>query len=607
MSDPTPIKFRIPRQNLAAPTVFRATAEDAANWAQNLPIANTKLAVQKLRSAIDELNHVDMAPDVRFDIMEALRPSLRVALSTLSRRLLNQPLVMPEEPRQMSELADKLYSLATAAYIIVAVQTLQKRDSIYTVNPAKLLCESIHRALTFAGKKILQTFQLHQPVQPYGWLEIHQLYAMAERQQLVDLLVEDEQLGSSTITANYLQSLMLGCCKPTQLRQSDLACVYQALHEWGNLIHLSNCDTGEGLFRVDLGNDQPAVYSSLHPPSNDTNCRRIDTSELIAHLKTLKQGDNKEKTKFKMGQQSSILPANMRDHLIKSLGSMSTRNFKRSSSGELLGVSLGLSSTHYHIAGRKTFAQILAGTEYTQPMNNEATTRHFLDKPDSRDNWEQANPHDDHTRDEAHNSYHGELVNDPALALLEEGEANEVAPEERYPVIPVHMIDASPGGYCLEWAAELPTKARSGDIIGVRESGRSEWILAVIRWVSQLKDVKALIGVELMSPKAIAYGARIQQVRNSEAPIMRVLLLPEIKLVGQPHTLITPRAGFKEQQKVTLIREGEEFLIQLLRQISTTGNFSQFDFRYIKHIEETIAEDKSVPLESAYDSLWNNL
>jgi hypothetical protein len=169
------------------------------------------------------------------------------------------------------------------------------------------------------------------------------------------------------------------------------------------------------------------------------------------------------------------------------------------------------------------------------------------------------------------------------------------------------MVDASPSGYCMEWSVELPPGARTGDVIGIREGGRSEWIIAAIRWVSQIRDAKSLIGVELLSPKAMPFGAKIQQKKGVEAPLRRVLLLPEIKLVGQPHTLITPRAGFKERQKVTLLREGEEFLVQLLRQISATGNFSQFDFRYIKLLEQVVAEDKTSPLGSVYDSLWTSI
>lgn len=88
---------------------------------------------------------------------------------------------------------------------------------------------------------------------------------------------------------------------------------------------------------------------------------------------------------------------------------------------------------------------------------------------------------------------------------------------------------------------------------------------------------------------------------------MRALLLPEIKLVGQDPTLITPRAGFRERQKIILMRRGEEIFIQLLRQVAITSTFVQFEFRYIKQLGEILAEDKSRPRDSAFDSLWTNI
>jgi hypothetical protein len=602
MSENTPIKLRIPRQDLTSCTLFRASAEDARVWAQNLPIANTKLVVQKLRSAIDELNRVEMAPDLRFDIMEVLRPSLHVALSTMSRRFLHQPLVMPEEPRQMAELADNLYSLATTAYTIVAVHTLQQRDSIYRVHPAQLLCEAIARALSFAGRKMLQTFQLHQSMHANSWLELNQLYAVAERQHVADLTVTDAHNGNRTITAIYVQALMLGCCKPNQLRQSDLAAVFRGLQEWHALLHLGSGSTGSGLFQVDLSRDLPAAYKTISTSENNAQTREIDTSKLIAHLKTLREQKGRSENTPIRFDRDITLPPNMLDHLISALGSMSSRNFNRTSSGEMLGISIGLSSTHYHIAGRKTFQQVLYGLDYIAPVAERTVANRFLEKPASRDGWEQANPHDDHVEDEDYH-YHGEPADDPDLVMLEEHESTTLSPAERFPIYPVQMVNASPGGYCMEWSAELPSGVRTGDIVGIREGGRSEWVVAVIRWISKLKDAKSLIGVELLSPKAMPYGARIRQTRGVEATIRRILLLPEIKLVGQPHTLVTPRAGFKERQKVALIREGEEFLVQLLRQISATGNFSQFDFRYIKHLEQVVAEDKA----GLFDSVWSNI
>ena len=164
----TPIKLKIPRQDLSEFTLFPLSTEGAQTWAQGLPVTNTGSVAQQLRQAIGELNRVSLAPEVRYNIMEILLPNLEVALANLSKRFLNQPLVMPEEPRQMAELADNLCSMASTAYTIVAIQAIQNRDSVHTANPARLACEAIQRALTFTGRNVLQTFQLFNPIELHG-------------------------------------------------------------------------------------------------------------------------------------------------------------------------------------------------------------------------------------------------------------------------------------------------------------------------------------------------------------------------------------------------------------------------------------------------------
>jgi hypothetical protein len=605
MSSHSPIKLRIPNQDLAECSFFRANVEAAQAWALSLPVANTKAVVQELRRAISELNRVAISPDIRFNIMEILRPSLNVAIATMSRRFLSQALVMPEEPRQMSELADNLYSLTATAYTIVAIETVQQREDLHQINPARLLCEALQRALSFTGKKMLQTLQLHQNVPSNGWLELHQLYAMAERQHLSQLPVEDKLEGSRTIETTYLQSLLLGCCKPNQLHQSDLAAVYRGLQEWASLIQMATTDNGTGLYLVDLSSDLPAEYSSLHINSHNPSYRTINTEGLVSHLEALK---TQTRDPVIFGNDIS-LPPNMLDHLINSLGSMSTRNFSRSKSSANLGITLGLSSTHYHLAGKRTLDKILFGNNYTAGAADRLAAQQFLTTQESRDTWEQANPNDVARRikDDSKHQIGVELIEDGDLIVLEDREPNELSPQERYTIYPVKMLDTSPGGYCLEWEGGLPSHLRTGDIVSVSENNEDHRVIAVIRWISQLEDANSLLGVELLSPRGMPYGARIQQKTGTKAPVIRVLLLPEIKLVGQPHTLLTPRAGFKESQKVILLREGEEFLVQLLRQMSAIGNFAQFDFRYIKHLEQVVAEDKSGSVDSAFDSMWSNI
>lgn len=608
MSTNTPVRLRVPRQDQQEFEFFPLTAEGAQHWSEGLPVADDRQVAQQLRPVIDQLNRVEIAPELRYHILEALRPGLLVATAGLSRRFLKQPLIMPEEPRQMAELADSLYTLAGTGYTLVAVHAIQRKDAIREMNPARLVCESLQRAIRFAGAKLLQTFQLYRPVELHGWLSLHQLYALAEAQQLAGLKVVDTLSGSGTITTAYLQALLLGCSKPNQLRQGDLATIYRGLQDWSALLSVDKERDSHSLFLVDLDNDQPPLYSSLYHEAPGPRTRYLDTGPLVAHLEQLRDGAEKQGV---MLDKDTVIPHNLLEHMISALGSMSMRNFTRGKTTKTMWVSLGLGASHYYLAGEQTFERLVYGDDYIPPAAERIQSNPFLERHDMGDLWQQANPEEDFTSQEFP-SGEGDLahtvqVDQKTLAALQGEEEPELPPRQRYPVHRVVMSDASPGGYCLEWTAQLPGSIKTGDIVCLREDEDSQWAVAVIRWMSQLENAKTLIGLELLSPGAKAYGARMHRKKGEETDLMRVLLLPEIPLVGQPHTLITPRAGFRERQKIILMRKGEEFFIQLLRQVTVTGSFMQFDFRYIKQLGEVLAEDKSRPQDSAFDSLWTNI
>jgi len=217
MEDQTTIELSIPRQDFSGLPLFPPEAEAATHWVQSLPVTNTNSLVQLLGQALSDLNRTKLTPEVRYKILEILRPNLDVALSNLSKRFLNQPLVMPEEPRRMAELSDRLLTMSATAYTITAIEAIQSRDAIRDTNPARLTCESLQRALIFAGQKVLQNFQLQRPMEIHGWQTLHQLYALAANQRLADLPVPEPLSGGRSITTTYLQALMLGCCKPNQL------------------------------------------------------------------------------------------------------------------------------------------------------------------------------------------------------------------------------------------------------------------------------------------------------------------------------------------------------------------------------------------------------
>ncbi len=597
MSNNQPIKLRIPRQDLAKFALFELSPEQAGTWADSLPMANTAQGAQPLHSAISDLNRVDMSPALRFSILEALRPTLDQALSALSRDYLNQPVVLSEESRKASRLAQTLLHLTTTAYTIVAIQTIQRRQTMTSTNPARLVCQSIHRAITTGSIRLLVSYQLYQPVEPNTWTELHQLYLLAERQQLTRQIVADELSGNGSITDTCLRALMLGCCKPNQLRQRDLAAVFKGLRGWVEHLYMHAPGQGKGLFLVDFSSDHPPLYDSLYRAEPGPGCRLINTEDLIDHLQGLRSDSGDKAIVF---DKDTAVSRNVLDHIITSWGVMSKRNFARAPAQEKLWASVGLSNTHFYVSGGVRFdrliaeegAQILQEPQHKNPFMERHTARE-TDVWDSTFASEEAGDHID--------------LEDIEYHIREAEDVSDRSAKERHPVFPVRMSNLSPGGYCLEWSAEIPSHIKTGDVMAVREVGNHSWSIAVIRWISQLRDQTTLLGVELLSPRATPCGARIQHKTGEQGDLMRALLLPEIKLAGQTNTLITPRVGFKERQKVTLIRGGEESYIQLFKSVSSTAAYNQFEFRYIQQMEDLALQDKTGVVGTPFDSLWDNL
>ncbi|MDX1736061.1 MAG: hypothetical protein R3228_16920, partial [Halioglobus sp.] len=324
MTGGTKIRLTIPRQDLSAPSQFHATPEAAAAWAQALPVAHTEPVAQRLATALAELNRVKVSPESRYQILECLRPGLDLALANLHKKYLNQPLVIPREPAATAALAEKLLASACTAYTIVAVQAIRQKDAIRDINPARLACQALQRALVFAGLRVLKAFQLYRPLPIHGWQALHQLYALGESQQLLDLPVQYSRSAETTIRATYLQAIVLGCCKPNKLRQGDLDSIYLALRDLSGLVAIGA--QGDGLFIVNLDSDQPPLYSQLLPESPELEIRAIDTGALVERLRAIRVGQQDGEA---LPGTLEDVPGHLLDHLIDALGSMSLRNFSR--------------------------------------------------------------------------------------------------------------------------------------------------------------------------------------------------------------------------------------------------------------------------------------
>ncbi len=115
MTDNSPIKLRLPTQDLEHFNSFALERDAALAWAENLPLTNIRAVSQQLVQVVSDLNRVAVAPTTRHAVLEALRPTIDTALSNSGKRFLNQPLVLPEEPRQIADIADRLLGQVATA------------------------------------------------------------------------------------------------------------------------------------------------------------------------------------------------------------------------------------------------------------------------------------------------------------------------------------------------------------------------------------------------------------------------------------------------------------------------------------------------------------
>ncbi|RMF17652.1 MAG: GTPase, partial [Gammaproteobacteria bacterium] len=217
------LKLRVPEQRLTSLSFCEATPRALQQWVSALPMANIGETAKQLYHAQTELNQLMIAPAQRFALMELIRDPVYFVCEELSKHFLNQPVVLPDKPRKIANLCQALQMNLANGYKHMVLDSLAPS---YPEKVRRMLATACHRAISDLSRTILRASQLYSPSPTGVWLEIHQLFAFAEHNQLLRYAIEDNQnqfRNPSTIGDAYHRILMLGCAKPNQVRQRDLA------------------------------------------------------------------------------------------------------------------------------------------------------------------------------------------------------------------------------------------------------------------------------------------------------------------------------------------------------------------------------------------------
>lgn len=591
--------LRVPTPTKQGLTFCDATPRDLKRWIAGLPKANIGETARQLYQALIELNQLLTPSDNRVQLLELLRPEVYFVCQHLERHFLNQAIVLDERPRKVANLCQALQNHLAIGYKLIisrlASQPSRERNQLFGI--------ALQRAVHSLNGPLIRTSQLYCPVPEGLWLELHQLYLIARKQNLHQVVIRDplaRHTQGLSVEQSYVVALLIGCSRCNQMRQSAIARLAEALEPWSALVNLQAGGHPSSIFAVAPQLDGPPRYTSLFQPSELQGALGIDPTPLVDTIKDHLQLLPEERTQSRLRVPDGFT-LDMLQHAAAAWGDISERTFQRTEGTGGMTLCIGMSALNYYLANGRAFSEILK-----QPRETTASFKPANNEPDI---W--ASAHDARRGNEWENGLAFEEIEyAKPVAELEQADSGAA---DSYPTYVLSIVNHSPGGYCLSWPKEVPSQLQAGELLGIRDNPQQGWSVAVVRWIRQVRGGGTQMGIELIAPHAQSCGLQLVRKAEQNSQYLRALLLPEIAAISRPATLITPRLPFQEGNKVLININGKERRAVLSQKQTSTGSFSQFVYHDLEqkpadHATSVTASGSHRPAgEEDFDSLWKSL
>lgn len=543
----------LPTNSLKKLSLVGESKSEMQTWVASLSMLNVGETAKQLYTTLQELLILDVPDATRFELIEALRPAVYTIIESLSKHYINQNILLDERAERIAGLAQKLRVYAAMIYRTIAVRTSEDLQNqtfgLFAAGKKKVLlnlaAQAIHRGLTEFFRLSTESKTLYLPVYKGMWLRLHELFQKAQKLELSKFALRDENQAYGkilTIEQAYLRSIFMSACNTNKLRQTEIKKISQLSEVWVSLVRMSPTPSGRDLFLVDTSIDAPPMYISQLKQINSS-MYYIDVQELLSHFENL----GSDHAKLLHPSEETLLSGSLRLHLLQTLRAPAERSTERHPHNGVINLSLGLIGAHYQLADRQSFEEVIQIQEVI-------------------------------TNPEIPIIQPGSAHNIDLNYSIQEGKVRQNATREYLEAYQCQIINISLGGYCIRWVGTTPNVLRSGELIAIRENDDAEWSIGLIRWVQQQLNSGAEFGIEILSQRGKACGARVIRQDGYSSDYMRTILLPEMKELNRTASIIAPILAFKSGHKISIRLGNEEVRAQLMREIVVTQSFSQFEF-----------------------------
>ena len=598
------MQLSVPNRTAPKNGSFNSKTASVKEWIDRLPMANIGATTRLLFEALTDLNQQDIPAQQRFKALEMLRKPVQFVTDHMKKHFVGQPLPLAAKNLKVARLSREItHSLATGYKVLVMEQLAGIGRS-----DRKLLVTAIHRATKLLGSVLLKAYQVYESYPDSVWLEIHSLYRYAEANDLHNTPVADEFARGrkgSTIADAYKQMLLLALACPYRLRQGEAEQIYQALELWAPFAELQRVgENGTALFSTNLDTDQPPSYLVLREAgANRSTCRALNTVRLADQVRRALAA-----TRNSDSRSAVNIGAHTLRHLMLVWGVMPKRRYARVKDSADVVVSVGLSAIHYFVSGEAAFNNAPDAAEFCPPAND--SRRAGTVAGSARFTAREVKSGRGQLPDVWEMNYRMEDEVAPTSIELAVARAAAGPPiDTSHRAQNWKMVNVSAGGYCLLWDNPEATRAQVGELLGIREECDPDtfhWRLGVIRWLKCADRPGLELGVQMLSPGAVAISACPDKGKFNGANYTRGLLLPEIASIQQQATLLLPSPPFKPGDHAIANCQGTLVRLKLTKLVENTGSFAQFQFTSLGELKQPLPKtSRNYNKPSDFNDVWD--
>lgn len=524
------IKLSVPEYQPIPNVTVETRPKHVQEWLDALPLANSLEAGRKLADAIAALNSVKLAEDARLKLLDSYRATARTLLPALQQQYVNKPLPLQEKSKQAAALARDVMTELANGYKLALLDILGRRISF---GANKLAPLAIARAIESLGAKLDVCYETYSPTPAGVWMELHQLYWHAARQNLHEQAIAEDD--KTSVNHVFKQVLLIALADPYRLQQGELAQVKAYLARFGRqaiLQPLGKAENMHGLFLARLDEDKPPKALAHHAGVTDARTDIIlNTIPLARTLHQHVQGLDAGTPLKQLGLPEAAKQTSYREmlkRLIKQWGIAPKRVFNRTPAQADLFICSGIASLHHALSQDALPGAPDAAAETVITLQ----------------------------------------VSDPMQAT---------GSYQTYNCANWQVLNESAGGVALAKDPGSVSKIKVGDIIGLGLDKKTGLGVAIVRWMLSGADNKLELGAQMLAPQAEAIVIK-PVISAPDALFQPALLLPAVPALDQAARMVAARGSFQPMREFEVRSQGAPRAVRATRLIEQTDSLDLFFF-----------------------------